>query len=73
LLLNGKKFDIRCYMLLATTKPEIMAYYAGPGYCRLTIADYSTDPSNKAAHLTNQAVHGARFEMPMHHGFCRQP
>ena len=56
MLLKGRKFDIRSYMLIASAKPMI-GLYGGAGYCRLTIDDYAdADVSNKGAHLTNQAV-----------------
>jgi hypothetical protein len=33
LLVDGYKFDIRCYMLVARNEPHYLAFYH-PGYCR---------------------------------------
>lgn len=40
LLLNGKKFDIRCFMML-NSKPSLVLFHEG--YLRLTIEDYSEE------------------------------
>lgn len=58
LLVEGYKFDIRCYMLVARTDPGYLAFYH-PGYCRFTMLPYSYDPANAGdpfIHLTNAAV-----------------
>ena len=52
LLVNKKKFDIRCYMTIASTKP-ILALFCH-GYLRLTIQDFVHDDNNLLTHLTNQ-------------------
>ncbi|CAH1239473.1 TTLL10 [Branchiostoma lanceolatum] len=54
LLLDGKKFDIRVYMLIACTNPYMVMYH--PGYARLCTQDYSADDLNITAHLTNQWI-----------------
>ncbi|XP_066296558.1 protein polyglycylase TTLL10-like isoform X2 [Branchiostoma lanceolatum] len=54
LLLDGKKFDIRVYMLIACTNPYVVMYH--PGYARLCTQDYSADDLNITAHLTNQWI-----------------
>ncbi|XP_019627906.1 PREDICTED: protein polyglycylase TTLL10-like [Branchiostoma belcheri] len=54
LLLDGKKFDIRVYMLIACTNPFVVMYH--PGYARLCTQDYSADDLNITAHLTNQWI-----------------
>jgi len=56
LLLGGRKFDIRAYLLLATAHP-LTAFYGGDFYVRRSIAEYAdADSGDLSAHLTNQAV-----------------
>lgn len=55
LLVNRKKFDIRCYMTIASTKP-ILALFCH-GYLRLTMNDFVHDDNNLLTHLTNQVLH----------------
>lgn len=53
-----KKFDIRCYMLIARTSPTYLVFYH-PGYCRLSLKPYSADIetlSDTTIHLTNASV-----------------
>ena len=56
LLLEGRKFDIRAYMLLTSTeKSKILAFYRD-GYIRLSCLPYDADSSDMTVHLTNQFV-----------------
>ena len=52
LLVHGKKFDIRCYMLIANVKPLIILYH--PGYLRLSMFHFDPNDGNLLTHLTNQ-------------------
>lgn len=52
LLLDGKKFDVRNYMIIACTNPLVVFYR--DGYCRLTCTDYDTHSKDLTGHLTNQ-------------------
>ena len=54
LLVKGRKFDIRSYMLVIAARPFVVLYH--PGYLRLTCGAYDSSSSNLAVHLTNQFV-----------------
>jgi hypothetical protein len=40
LLIDGYKFDIRCYMLIARNFPSYVVFYH-PGYCRMTLKPFT--------------------------------
>lgn len=65
LLLNGRKFDVRAYILIARTNPYFLFYH--PGYLRVAIGKFSTG-AGKEVHLTNTHVqsHVAGFTMDDH-------
>ncbi|XP_036447385.1 protein polyglycylase TTLL10 isoform X2 [Colossoma macropomum] len=52
LLLKGKKFDVRSYLLIACTSPYMVFFRHG--YVRLTCDLYDPNSYNLSAHLTNQ-------------------
>ncbi|XP_075046758.1 LOW QUALITY PROTEIN: inactive polyglycylase TTLL10, partial [Mixophyes fleayi] len=52
LLLEGKKFDIRCYLLIASTVPYFVFFRHG--YVRLTCNSYDLKSDDLTGHLTNQ-------------------
>ncbi|KAJ6658788.1 hypothetical protein lerEdw1_019710 [Lerista edwardsae] len=54
LLLEGKKFDVRSYLLIACTVPYMLFF--GHGYARLTCLNYNPRSDDLTAHLTNQYV-----------------
>lgn len=56
LLLDGKKFDIRVYMLLvAAERGQILAFYR-EGYVRRACLPYDKNSEDMTVHLTNQYV-----------------
>ena len=56
LLLEGKKFDIRVYMLLiAADRGQILAFYK-EGYIRRACLAYDRNSEDMTVHLTNQFV-----------------
>ncbi len=61
LLLEKKKFDIRAYMLIASTVPYLVLYHKG--YIRLTMCDYDPSAESLLAHLTNQVGKAPKFGM----------
>jgi len=50
-LLGGHKFDVRSYLLVARTSPLIAFYH--DGFARKASSVYSTDLTDKNAHITN--------------------
>lgn len=56
LLINGKKFDIRVFMIISCMKPYLVLY--NHGYARLSLNQYTTDDyeNNLVTHLTNNSV-----------------
>ena len=52
LLLEGRKFDIRAYMLIASTEPFLILFHKG--YVRLCCHEYEADNMDLGRHLTNQ-------------------
>nr|XP_040143668.1 inactive polyglycylase TTLL10 [Ictidomys tridecemlineatus]XP_040143669.1 inactive polyglycylase TTLL10 [Ictidomys tridecemlineatus] len=52
LLLDGKKFDVRSYLLIACAVPYMVFF--GHGYARLTLSLYDPHSSDLSGHLTNQ-------------------
>ncbi|XP_068607168.1 protein polyglycylase TTLL10 [Brachionichthys hirsutus] len=52
LLLKGKKFDVRSFLLIACTAPHMVFFRHG--YVRLTCDLYDPSSDNLSAHLTNQ-------------------
>ena len=57
LLINKRKFDIRIYGLLTSINGHIKGYFYDEGYIRTSCKEYTLkNLSNKAIHLTNDAV-----------------
>ncbi|XP_071623301.1 inactive polyglycylase TTLL10 isoform X3 [Heliangelus exortis] len=52
LLLEGKKFDVRSYLLIACTAPFLLFY--AQGYLRLSCVNYDATSDDLTVHLTNQ-------------------
>jgi len=54
LLINGKKFDFRVYLMVASTDPLVVLYHEG--FLRVSMAPYSQDSKEQSAHITNTAL-----------------
>ncbi|NXS55814.1 TTL10 polyglycylase, partial [Brachypteracias leptosomus] len=54
LLLEGKKFDVRSYLLIACTAPYLLFF--AQGYVRLACANYDAASEDLTVHLTNQSM-----------------
>lgn len=62
MLLNGRKFDMRVYVLIASAKPHTYVYYHD-GVARRSARAYDSESSEAAVHLTNTAVQRADKSM----------
>lgn len=57
LLVNKRKFDIRCFALMTSVNSNIQGYFYTEGYIRTSSKEFSTKHlENKYIHLTNDAV-----------------
>ncbi|OMJ92771.1 hypothetical protein SteCoe_4404 [Stentor coeruleus] len=64
LLLNKRKFDIRCYAMITSINGIIQGYFYLDGYLRTTSKEFTLDEiSNPFVHLTNDAIqkHSAEY------------
>ena len=64
LLVNKRKFDIRCYAMITSIQGVIQGYFYLDGYLRTTSKEYSCkEISNPFIHLTNDAIqkHSAEY------------
>jgi hypothetical protein len=57
LLINKRKFDIRCYAMITSVNGSIKTYFYSEGYLRTSSQEFSLNNlSNRMVHLTNDAV-----------------
>lgn len=56
LLYEGRKFDIRCFMLGVRIFDRISFYWYEEGYIRTASSKFSFHNTSKKVHLTNDAV-----------------
>ncbi|GKT23759.1 Probable tubulin polyglutamylase TTLL1 [Aduncisulcus paluster] len=66
LLVGGRKFDLRLYVLVTSFRP-LRAYIHRQGFCRFCMSKYSSDSlsmSDPFVHLTNVAIqkHGEEYD-----------
>lgn len=66
LLLNGRKFDFRMFMMIASTNPLILYYR--DGFLRVSLRDYNPNSEEKGAILTNIALSKPFFELAKENG-----
>lgn len=56
-MIEKRKFDIRCYILITTYNGCVKGYWFEEGYIRTASEEYTLeDVSNKLVHLTNDAI-----------------
>lgn len=70
LLVGGKKFDMRLYVLVTNYKP-LKAYLYRGGFCRFCVEQYSDDVAeidNMFVHLTNVAIQKHAEDYNEQHG-----
>jgi tubulin polyglutamylase TTLL1/tubulin monoglycylase TTLL3/8 len=57
LLINKRKFDIRCYAMITSINGLLKGYWSSEGYLRTSCKEFNTkNLANKFIHLTNDAV-----------------
>ncbi|CAE8624829.1 unnamed protein product, partial [Polarella glacialis] len=70
LLVGGKKFDMRLYVLVTNYRP-LKVYLYKAGFCRFCVEQYSDDVAeidNIFVHLTNVAIQKHAEDYNEHHG-----
>lgn len=70
LLIGGKKFDLRIYVLVTSFRP-LKAYMFREGFCRFCTMKYDTSVTeldNMYVHLTNVSVQKTGDDYNSHHG-----
>jgi len=60
LLLNGRKFDFRMYLLVASSNP-LMAFYHD-GFLRVSLSSYDVNSDDKSVLMTNLALSGHYYD-----------
>eukprot|EP01016_Furgasonia_blochmanni_P047574 TRINITY_DN7001_c0_g1_i4.p1 TRINITY_DN7001_c0_g1~~TRINITY_DN7001_c0_g1_i4.p1 ORF type:complete len:705 (-),score=195.27 TRINITY_DN7001_c0_g1_i4:205-2259(-) len=60
LTVEGRKFDFRLYMLIASTEPLIVYYH--DGFLRVSLEEYDENSQDKSVHLTNTEFSKAKFK-----------
>ena len=66
LLINGRKFDFRMFMSIASTNPFIAYYH--DGFLRVSLQEYNTTSGDKTNLLTNSAVNKYAFKAASYDG-----
>lgn len=56
LLINKRKFDIRCFGLITSFNTTVQGYFYPEGYIRTSSKEFSIKSFNKYIHLTNDAI-----------------
>lgn len=54
LLVEGRKFDFRVYLLIVSLDPYIVLYH--DGFLRLSVIEYDPETTDYKSHLTNTKV-----------------
>jgi len=66
LLLEGRKFDFRVYMLVASTNPMISYFY--DGYLRISLSEYDPNSKEKNTFVTNIVLNHDVFDIAEKNG-----
>jgi hypothetical protein len=55
-LYRGRKFDIRCFVMVSNLNNVLRAYWYQDGYCRTSSLPFTLASHDRLIHLTNDAV-----------------